>query len=177
MIIGIVLILIILAISLEAKGAGIIPVDMTLIQKVYDQWSDIADNWSNVNSPITKQEILAIIVNESSGNPLAFNPGDPSYGLMGVSELIGRTYGRIDTVEDLYIPEKNVGAGSTFLAYLKKKYQNTFPSYQWVQMYNEGETSFLKGNRVQGYQEAFMSHLQMIQQYESGIENQTLGSS
>jgi hypothetical protein len=149
---------IIILLAEKASGGS---VDVQTLQNIYNQWYDLASNWAQVTG-LSTEEILAIITNESSGNPNATNPADPSYGLMGVSELIGRAYGNISDVSELYTPATNIKAGSTFLAYLKNKYAGSFPlgnGSGWVQMYNEGETAFLKGSRAaKGYEEAFINN-------------------
>lgn len=165
-----VLLLLLIGISTKAFGQG--GASMNTIQKVYDEWNDLASNWADVSGVLSNKEILAIIVNESSGNPQAFNPEDPSYGLMGVSELIGKAYAGIADVSELYNPYTNIKAGSSFLAELKRKFAATFPldgKNGWIQMYNEGQTHFLQGHRSSGYETAFMEHLQQLTDYENGL--------
>jgi membrane-bound lytic murein transglycosylase MltF len=165
-----VLLLLLLGITVTVKGSS--GVTMSTIQSVYDNWNDLASNWADVSGVLTNKEILAIIVNESSGNPQAFNPGDPSYGLMGVSELIGKAYAGIADVSELYNPYTNIKAGSGFLAELKRKFASTFPldgKSGWVQMYNEGQTHFLQGSRASGYEIAFLDHLRQLTEYENNL--------
>jgi membrane-bound lytic murein transglycosylase MltF len=129
------------------------------------QWQSLADKYALV-SVLDANEILAIIWTESTGNKDSFNPGDPSIGLMGVTNLIGTTYAGIGTFEDLYDPDTNVRAGSGYLADLKSKYSRTFPlgsaTGGWVQMYNLGETKFLKGERVTDYETKFQTHFNLL---------------
>jgi len=100
--------------------------------------------------------IYGVVMTESSGNPNARNPSDPSAGLMGVTPLIGRYYGGIlgsdsEVLEVLLEPNLNVQAGSRFLAHLRARYAAAMPVVTWVQAYNLGETKFDAGNRVAEY--------------------------
>ena len=135
------------------------------IPNAVSQWQSLADKYALI-SVLDANEILAIIWTESTGNPNSFNPGDPSIGLMGVTNLIGMTYGGIQTFDDLYDPDTNIRAGSGYLAELKSKYGRTFPlgsaTGGWVQMYNLGETKFLKGERVPDYETKFQTHLNTL---------------
>jgi|SRR6267154_142100 len=157
-------VIVILLISTTSSSGG--SVDMSTYEAIYNKWYDLSSNWADVLGVITAEEILAIITEESSGEERAFNPGDPSYGLMGVSMLVGKAYSTAKTPEDLYDAHINIMAGAGFLAFLKRKYQNSFPLGQdngWVQMYNEGETEFLKGKRAVGYEIAFLRHVPAMQ--------------
>lgn len=130
-------------------------------QEVFSKWSGLAILWARTRGNLTPSEILATITEESSGNPSSFNPNDPSYGLMGISVPIGKAYANVTAGEELYDPTKNVTAGSGFQSYLKKTYALRFPlgvERGWIQMYNTGETQFLKGLRVPGYELAFLTH-------------------
>jgi soluble lytic murein transglycosylase-like protein len=128
------------------------------------RWLPIAQKWAVENAPLLPNEILAIIQNESSGEPTACNPSDPSYGLMGVTMPIARRYSkRAQTPTDLYDPDINVEAGSGFLAYLKARYDIsnplTDPNSAWPAMYNAGEPAILRGFKDPNYIAAFVSHL------------------
>jgi soluble lytic murein transglycosylase-like protein len=123
------------------------------------QWTDLANKYAQTYSILDPEEILAIVWTESTGNPNGENPGDPSWGLMGVTALIAKAYGGFDS-EDISWhtdPDKNVKAGAGFLADLKTKYSDTRPG--WVAAYNEGETNFNKGYKDQAYVDTFNSHL------------------
>ena len=92
----------------------------------------------------------AVIQKESSWDPDAINPDDPSYGIMQVTVPIGIAYGIIssaDEYRELLKPEKGMRAGCRFLAYLVR----TYPLDSAIQMYNLGETKFRKGIRVPDY--------------------------
>lgn len=146
---------------------GLSPIDIgglsLSIPNAVLQWRNLAEKYASIHAILDPEEILAIIWNESTGNEHASNPGDPSWGLMGVSLLIGRTYAGVTTGTDLYIPEKNVQAGSAYLAYLKNKYQDSYDD--WPDAYNVGETKFNQGIRSLnngGYSLAFFSHLNAL---------------
>jgi soluble lytic murein transglycosylase-like protein len=133
-------------------------------QQVLNDWRALATLWATARGNLEPAEILAIITEESSGNPKAMNPGDPSWGLMGVSLFIGKEYAGVANGTQLYDPTQNIKAGSGFLSYLKARYANTYPLKDdppagWIQAYNLGEPAFLKGERVPGYEQAFLGHL------------------
>jgi hypothetical protein len=133
-------------------------------KRISDQWRTLAEKFAI--DGLTAEEILAVVMSESNGDAGAINPLDPSYGLMGVSLLIGGVYGQVTNAEQLYDPEINVRAGSWYLNFLKKKYAERFPLdgvNGWVQIYNLGETKFLKGVRHVGYEEAFVKHWKSFQ--------------
>jgi hypothetical protein len=108
---------------------------------------------------------------ESTGDPDATNPDDPSWGLMGITGFIARAYGGITTVPSrnpdpetwnikplrgydgthiLFDPETNIKIGTAFLADLKMKHAAAFPLVDasgnvnpiaFVAAYNEGEVA------------------------------------
>lgn len=138
-----------------AKGATV----NTNVPQSVSQWTDLANKYAQTYSILDPEEILAIIWIESTGNPKASNPGDPSWGLMGVTAPIAVAYGLFDA-DDISWHEdadKNVKAGAGFLADLKNKYSGDKPG--WVAAYNEGETNLLKGYKDQAYVDKFNSHL------------------
>ena len=122
-------------------------------------WRSLAEKYAQINSILDPEEILAIIWNESSGNPNAQNPGDPSWGLMGVTNLIGTAYAGA-TSSQLFDPETNVKAGSAYLAHLKSRFGN---NDDWSESYNEGETNYANGKHYNpGYSVAFNNHLNAL---------------
>jgi hypothetical protein len=126
------------------------------------QWRPLAEKYAQRFSILDPEEILAIIWNESSGNPNANNPNDPSWGLMGVTMLIGSAYAGVTSYQELLIPEKNVIAGSAFLAHLKATYSAQYPD-TWSDGYNEGETKLSQGIILTpGYSQAFNSHVNAL---------------
>lgn len=131
----------------------------SVIPQAVSQWTDLANKWAQNYSILDPEEILAIIWSESTGNPNAENPGDPSWGLMGVTALIAQAYGGFPSSDTSWHndPDKNVKAGAGFLADLKNKYSSDYPA--WVAAYNEGETNLTRGYKDQAYVDAFNSHL------------------
>jgi len=96
--------------------------------------------------------VYGVVMVESSGNPTARNPSDPSCGLMGVKPLIGRAYGELTGDDDtvllaLELPDNNMRAGCGFLSHLQGRYGVLHSVETWVQAYNMGETNFDKGYR------------------------------
>lgn len=87
---------------------------------------------------------------ESSFNPDAINPSDPSFGLMQVVPLIAKAFGGWDgqRKSDLLNVDLNVRAGSKFLKHLIGRYGVLESA---IQAYNLGETKFDQGIRVPGY--------------------------
>jgi len=72
------------------------------------QWKSTAEKYAAIHPVLKPNEILAIIWSESSGNPKAINPADPSYGLMQVTIAIGRKFSmRVTTPADLMDPDTN----------------------------------------------------------------------
>lgn len=97
---------------------------------------------------VPKALIKAIIRTESTFDPGAVNPADPSAGLMQVTpKTASAMLGRPVTIEELKRPEVSITAGTKFLGYLLERY----PLEDAIQMYNLGETKFRKGSRVPEY--------------------------
>lgn len=133
----------------------------------------LAQRWASVHPVLKANELLAVWWNESSGNPDAYNPGDPSWGLGGVSPLIAHAYGGFGPGDDDWKtdPDKNAECSSGFLADLKTKYSaahpNTVPDGTanptgWVAAYNEGEPLLIKHVPDPAYVTAFLSHLEEL---------------
>lgn len=128
-------------------------------------WDALAQAYAARYSILNPEEILAVIWNESTGNPAAVNPGDPSYGLMGVTIPIATFYGGIKTAAQLADPSTNILCGAGFLADLKNKYSAQYPN-DWPDAYNVGETKFLQGVRSPTnptYSQKFFSHVAAIE--------------
>lgn len=134
------------------------------------QWESLAIEFSKGYPILSPQEILASIYTESSGNPSASNPGDPSWGLMGIEWLIARVYGHFSPPDDSWQtdPQKNMSCGVPYLAYLKAKYQDINPPHGWVGAYNAGETNFREGFLDQSYVTGWSNHLAQIEEDLSG---------
>jgi len=126
----------------------------------------LAQSYAQVYSNLDPEEIEAVILTESGGNPNSENPADPSVGLMGVTLLIGRAYAGATSLNQLFDPDTNIKAGAGYLSELKGKYGERFPNSDpqngWIQMYNEGEPHFLAGERVVSYQTKYLKHLAAV---------------
>lgn len=131
---------------------------MTVPAKV-EQWRQLAQQ--EALAPLTTNEILAIIWSESTGDPHAENPSDPSFGLMQITLGIAKAFGGVSLASDLYDPTTNVRIGAAFLRYLKLRYAEEYPG--WVAAYNEGEGNLRKGLVDERYVAAFRDHLQELE--------------
>ena len=125
-------------VAVTANAQGAVP-DAVL------QWVPLAQQFAQVYANLDPAEILAVIWNESTGDPKGSNPGDPSWGLMGVTMLIGKAYAGVTDNSQLFDPATNVRAGAGYLSALKNEYEGQFPD--WPDAYNVGETKFNKGIR------------------------------
>jgi len=131
-------------------------------------WQAVAEKYAAIYSILNPEEILSIIWTESTGNAKGENPGDPSWGLMGVTTLIARSYGGFTSGDDSWKTDgdKNVRAGAGFLAYLKDRYSAKYPN--WVEIYNVGETKFLRGIGNPDYSRRFFSQLNALTTQQAG---------
>lgn len=121
------------------------------------QWQDFAEKYAALRPGLLPIEILAIIWEESTGDPNAVNPNDPSYGLMGIEMPIAAAYGKVTNSDELYEPDINIQIGSAFLYHLKTQYASAFPN--WITGYNEGETQLREGRPDPAYLAAFNAHV------------------
>lgn len=105
---------------------------------------------ASVNYGVPMSLIKAIIRNESTFNPEAVNPSDPSAGLMQTTPYMASAMlGYKVTLEDLKDPQKAITAGTKYLDYLLNK--RKYPFDDAIQMYNLGEPKFKKGYRAPEY--------------------------
>lgn len=123
-----------------------------------DQWNDLCSQYSTQFPNLAPNEIKAVIMIESSGNPNSSNPSDPSWGLMGITLPIGIQYAEVTQSSDLLDPATNIEAGAGFMSYLKGKYFDGTTN-NWIAAYNEGETSFLAGNADSAYVNKFNTYV------------------
>lgn len=127
------------------------------------QWRQLAEKYATINSILDPEEIQAIIWNESSGNPNAQNPNDPSWGLMGVTAPIGKAYASITNNQQLFDPDTNVKAGSGYLAHLKIRFGG---DEGWSESYNEGETHYGNGQHFNpSYATNFNERVNALREY------------
>lgn len=130
-----------------------------------EQWRNLAEKYAQIFSILQPEEILAIIWNESSGNPAAVrhDPSTTSYGLMQITPPIALKYGGLTLPGQYMDPDSNVKAGSGFLADLKGQLSADFPitdpNVAWVAGYNEGETNLRKHRADPVYIARYLDHL------------------
>jgi len=125
---------------------------------------------SGASNNIDPDLIAAVISWEqrsaTSWDPRSTNPNDPSYGLGQVTPWIAVRFGVIGSEADfaqLYIPEKNIEAASRFLKWLLNN--EKYALGPAIQMYNEGETNYSDGYRVQGYEDGVMGYYSKFRGY------------
>lgn len=95
--------------------------------------------------------VRAFIKIESNFNPDAFNPADPSYGLMQILDATARAYG-ITNLETLFDPEINIDVGAHLLHDLIASYGLNFEKV--ASAYNSGSaTAYLTNSQVAAYVE------------------------
>lgn len=153
------------------------------------QWRAECEKWVAIyHNVLDWREAMAILWSESTGNPLATNPGDPSWGLGQLTGLIARHYLGIatvparstdpelqkkwpsygyDTSHVLYKPQVSVHGLVAYLSDLKQKHSASFPltdlNCGWPVAYNEGEPNEIKHIPDPKYMAAFLSHLKDLQ--------------
>lgn len=95
--------------------------------------------------------IRAFIKVESNFDPNAFNPSDPSYGLMQILDATARAYGIVD-LNSLFDPETNIDVGTHLLHDLISSYGLNFEKV--ASAYNSGSaTAYLTNPEVAQYVE------------------------
>ena len=107
--------------------------------------------------------VKAVAMTESSLNPNASNPKDPSYGLMGIMPILAEDFGIVRDYHNptdaeiamIRDPQTNLNIGAWHLHYLTGKY----PFDAAVQMYNVGERGYNEGRRNSDYLAKVKSHL------------------
>lgn len=108
--------------------------------------------------------VKAVAMTESSLNPNATNPSDPSYGLMAIQPILAEDFGTVKEWQHpteaelsmLMDPLTNLSIGAWQLHRLTSKY----PLDTAIQMYNVGETGYnVKGYRNSKYLATVKSYL------------------
>lgn len=118
--------------------------------------SSASAKWS-----VPPEWIKAVIQVESAWNPEAYNPDDPSFGLMGILDATARAYGVTDLIT-LFDPATNIDIGTHLLADLRARYGDDFRSV--YSAYNSGsptlwETSAEVAGNVQRAVSALAEYL------------------
>ena len=106
--------------------------------------------------------VKAVAMTESSLDPNASNPSDPSYGLMGIMPILAEDFGIVKDwhnvteaeVAMIRDPETNLRIGAWYLSRLLSKY----PFVTAIQMYNVGEAGYNSGHRNSGYLAKVKAH-------------------
>lgn len=137
----------------------------TVAQKVVTEWKDLAEQYSGYWS-VDPQVILAIICQESGGNPAAQNPADPSKGLMqltpGALSDFNRSVGRSYTFDDMLQPELNIEAGTW---YYSSRLARTNDQHKALAAYNAGLGNIPAG---EAYATSVETYLDLVkEQYAS----------
>jgi len=109
------------------------------MKSLYD---DIFKKWASLRG-LDWKLLRAFATVESSLKEMAMGDDGRSIGLMQVQLLIGKAYAGVQDLSELYNPDKNVEAGSGYIADLMVKYDSDLDSV--IQAYNLGETKFNKG--------------------------------
>ena len=133
------------------KATELTPIPTTETVSDLDAMIYYAANKYRVDPALVK----AVAMVESSLNPYAKNPTDPSWGLMAVMPILAEDFGivrdwhnpsdaEIAMIRD---PQTNLNIGAWHLNRLLEKY--TFD--ESVQMYNVGETGYRNGRRNLDY--------------------------
>lgn len=104
---------------------------------------------------VSSNLVRAVAKTESSLNPNATNPSDPSYGLMGIMPILAEDFGIVKdwhnpTLAEIAMirdPQTNLNIGAWHLSRLLKQYSFDVA----IQMYNVGITGYNNGARASGY--------------------------
>ena len=141
----------------------IIPGKKGLTPELERLMADKADKWG-----ADRALVKAIARVESNFNPEAKNPADPSYGLMQITPILAQDYSLVKDyknpswleIEKIYDVENNLDVACWFLAHLTR----IRPFDSAVQMYNVGQTGYMKGvrnysylNKVRSYYDKYRS--------------------
>jgi len=140
----------------------------SVAKKVVDQWGALVTQISfPYQEAVPPEYVLAIICQESGGDPNAQNPSDPSRGLMaltpGALSDVNRYLGTSYTFDQLYDPTINVTCGCE---YIYRRYMRWKDYRTALAAYNAGD-----GNTTAGasYADSVMQYLQAVLDYSKQI--------
>ncbi len=136
--------------------------------KSIDQMVAAAASQYGVSAALVK----AVAMVESSLNPNAQNPSDPSYGLMQIMPILAEDFGIVKdwhnpTAAEIAMirdPQTNLRIGAWYLKRLTSKYEFDVA----VQMYNVGEAGYKAGRRNENY-------LSKVKRYYNEFRNDSIG--
>jgi len=115
---------------------------VTVYEYMKSLYDDIFKKWASMRG-LDWKLLRAFATVESDLKETAVGDDGRSIGLMQVQLVIGKAYAGVQGLSELYDPDKNVEAGSGFIADLMRKYGGDLDSV--IQAYNLGETKFNKG--------------------------------
>lgn len=98
--------------------------------------------------------MLAIAEKESSFDPSAVNPSDPSYGLFQIQTFWLATFGFPEDPQSLLEGQFNCEIACRIIQYFQGR---GYSLPDQVDVYNVGETNFRKGRRNIAYRDAVVS--------------------
>jgi soluble lytic murein transglycosylase len=147
-------------------GVFVIPkviskIRLNTAKKVISQWKALAEQYAKYWS-IDSSIVLAIICQESGGDPNAVNPSDPSRGLMAITQgaltdfnkAVGRSY----TFNDLFTPYINVEVGTWYISHQMK---HTATLTNALAAYNAGLGNISAGQK---YSSSVTEYLSAVKQ-------------
>ncbi len=115
---------------------------VTVYEYMKSLYDDLFKKWASMRG-LDWKLLRAFATVESDLKEGAVGDQGRSIGLMQVQLIIGRAYAGVTDLSQLYDPDKNIEAGSGFVADLMRKYDGDLDSV--IQAYNLGETKFNKG--------------------------------
>jgi len=115
---------------------------VTVYEYMKSLYDDLFKKWASLRG-LDWKLLRAFATVESSLREMATGDGGRSIGLMQVQLLIGKAYAGVQDLSELYNADKNVEAGSGYIADLMVKYDSDLDAV--IQAYNLGETKFNKG--------------------------------
>jgi soluble lytic murein transglycosylase-like protein len=131
----------------------------TVAKKVVGLWKSLADKYAAAWG-VSSEVILAIICQESSGNPEAQNPSDPSKGLMqltpGALSDFNKATGKDYSFDDMFIPYKNIETGTWYYATRLKKTQDQHTA---LAAYNAGLGNIPAGLAYAASVESYLNYV------------------
>lgn len=115
---------------------------VTVYEYMKSLYDDLFKKWASSRG-LDWKLLRAFATVESNLKENAVGDEGRSIGLMQVQLIIGKAYAGVSNLSELYDPDKNIEAGSGFVADLMRKYSGDLDSV--IQAYNLGETKFNKG--------------------------------
>ena len=131
----------------------------SVAKKVIGKWRTLADQYASYWK-VDPQIVLAIICQESGGNPDSVNPSDPSRGLMqitpGALADFNQANGRGYTFDELFEPYKNVEVGTW---YYSSRFAKTLIQKNALAAYNAGLGNIKAGMSYADKVETYLTYI------------------